>query len=221
MLHKKSAVRLAFVCLLVALSASGAYAWDGRHAGYGSRGFRGNGGFYHGSYAYRGWIDQSYYGIDFSIVDPPIGSVFGYIPNGSSLIVVDGIGYYYYRGYYLRPFPAGYLVVSPPEVSPPSVPQAPVARTQAYSVPSSGQPGMSKPAQKSEIITSSRAEPNPAESSGDGIAIGKAVTINIPNSKGGFTAVRLVKYKDGYIGPQDELYTNHPTVDKLRVLYGN
>jgi hypothetical protein len=218
----KVTTRFIWLCLVTLLSASGVFAWGGRHAAYdhGSRSFRGNSGFYFGSYAYHGWIDQPYYSIDFSIVDPPIGSVFGYIPNGSSLIVVDGIGYYYYRGYYLRPCPAGYIVVSPPEVSPPPV-QTPPASAQAYSTPSRGQSEMSKPAQESGAITSSKTELDSKESSGNAIAIGKAVTINIPNSKGGFTAVRLVKYKDGYIGPQDELYPNHPTVDQLRVLYGN
>jgi hypothetical protein len=46
-------------------------------------------------------------------------------------------------------------------------------------------------------------------------------TINIPNSKGGFTPVRLVKHKNGYIGPQGEFYTGHPTVAALKALYGD
>jgi len=47
------------------------------------------------------------------------------------------------------------------------------------------------------------------------------ITINIPTSKGGFTPVRLTKSKGGYIGPQGEYYAGHPTVDALRVLYGD
>ena len=46
-------------------------------------------------------------------------------------------------------------------------------------------------------------------------------TINIPNSKGGYTPVRLVKHKNGYIGPQGEFYTGHPTVAALKALYGD
>ena len=45
--------------------------------------------------------------------------------------------------------------------------------------------------------------------------------INIPNSKGGFTPVRLIKHKNGYIGPQGEFYAGHPTVDALKALYGD
>ena len=46
-------------------------------------------------------------------------------------------------------------------------------------------------------------------------------TINIPTSKGGFTPVRLVKHKNGYIGPQGEFYSGHPTVAALKALYGD
>jgi hypothetical protein len=46
-------------------------------------------------------------------------------------------------------------------------------------------------------------------------------TITIPNSKGGFTPVRLVKHNNGYLGPQGEFYAGHPTVDQLKALYGN
>ena len=44
--------------------------------------------------------------------------------------------------------------------------------------------------------------------------------VNIPNSNGSYTAVILRKSGDGYIGPQGEYYPEHPTVDRLRVLYG-
>lgn len=47
------------------------------------------------------------------------------------------------------------------------------------------------------------------------------VTVNIPNSRGGYTAVTLKKYGNGYIGPQGEYYSENPTVDQLRTLYGN
>lgn len=46
------------------------------------------------------------------------------------------------------------------------------------------------------------------------------ISINVPNSKGDFSAVKLVKHKDGYLGPQGEYYAGHPTVDQLKVLYG-
>jgi len=49
---------------------------------------------------------------------------------------------------------------------------------------------------------------------------GETITINIPNVNGGYTPVRLTKFKDGYIGPQGEYYQGHPTVGQLSVLYG-
>ncbi|OGF45094.1 MAG: hypothetical protein A2452_00765 [Candidatus Firestonebacteria bacterium RIFOXYC2_FULL_39_67] len=45
-------------------------------------------------------------------------------------------------------------------------------------------------------------------------------TINIPNSKGGYTAVIIKKVKEGFTGPQGELYKEFPTVEQLKVLYG-
>jgi len=45
-------------------------------------------------------------------------------------------------------------------------------------------------------------------------------TINIPNAKGGFTAVTLKKSGNGYIGPQGEFYPEFPKVSQLKVIYG-
>jgi hypothetical protein len=48
----------------------------------------------------------------------------------------------------------------------------------------------------------------------------ESFTINVPNAKGEFTPVKLVKHDKGFIGPQGEFYPDHPTVDELKVLYG-
>ena len=45
-------------------------------------------------------------------------------------------------------------------------------------------------------------------------------TINIPNARGGYTAVMLKKAGTGYVGPQGEYYSDNPTVEQLKVLYG-
>jgi len=47
-----------------------------------------------------------------------------------------------------------------------------------------------------------------------------AITINIPNNKGGYTAVTLKKSGNGFIGPQGEFYPEFPTVVQLKVIYG-
>ena len=45
-------------------------------------------------------------------------------------------------------------------------------------------------------------------------------TINIPNARGGYTAVTLKKAGTGYVGPQGEYYSDNPTVEQLKILYG-
>lgn len=49
----------------------------------------------------------------------------------------------------------------------------------------------------------------------------KIITINIPNRNGTYTPVSLIKYSNGYLGPQGEYYEGHPNVDQLRALYGD
>jgi hypothetical protein len=209
---KKRRIPSLWLCFILLLMASGAFAWGARNSGgnHGSHGYRGNGGYSYGGNGYRGHGGHGYGGhgyrgfggyfydryvypgcefwpygaVDFNVMDPPIGSIYSYIPNGANLIVVDGTGYYYLNGYYLRPCPAGYMVVTPPEVAAPSVPDSKAA-----------------------------SQPLPASDNG--------AMVNIPNSKGGFTTVKLAKVKDGYTGPQGEFYAGHPTVDELRVLYGD
>ncbi len=50
---------------------------------------------------------------------------------------------------------------------------------------------------------------------------GETIEINVPNSNGSYTAVKVRKSNNGYIGPQGEFYPAHPTVEQLKVLYGN
>jgi hypothetical protein len=77
--------------------------------------------------------------------------------------------------------------------------------------------------------TSQDQEPTAAPASSDEQSIAAqpksasndTATINIPNTKGSFTPVRLVKHKDGYIGPQGEFYAGHPTIAALKALYGD
>ena len=48
----------------------------------------------------------------------------------------------------------------------------------------------------------------------------ETAVVNVPNSGGGYTEVKLIKTNNGYVGPQGEFYPGNPTVDKLKVLYG-
>ena len=49
----------------------------------------------------------------------------------------------------------------------------------------------------------------------------ETVTINVPNSRGGYTAVLLRRAGYGFLGPQGEYYADSPTVSQLSTLYGN
>ena len=50
--------------------------------------------------------------------------------------------------------------------------------------------------------------------------IQESLTVNIPNSRNGFTSVTLRRSGNGFIGPQGEYYSEHPTIDQLKTLYG-
>jgi len=49
---------------------------------------------------------------------------------------------------------------------------------------------------------------------------GDTVTVNVPNSNGGYTAVVLRRSGNGYVGPQGEYYDQVPAVAQLQVMYG-
>ena len=46
-------------------------------------------------------------------------------------------------------------------------------------------------------------------------------TVNIPNSRGGYTSVTLRRSGNGFVGPQGEYYPIFPSVEQLRTMYGN
>lgn len=44
-------------------------------------------------------------------------------------------------------------------------------------------------------------------------------TVNVPDSRGGYTAVNLRRSGSGFTGPQGEFYSEFPKIDQLRVMY--
>ncbi|TRZ50338.1 hypothetical protein D4Q80_00440 [bacterium] len=48
----------------------------------------------------------------------------------------------------------------------------------------------------------------------------ETVTINVPTSTGGNMAITLVRYPNGFVGPQGEFYPTLPTTEQLRARYG-
>ena len=46
------------------------------------------------------------------------------------------------------------------------------------------------------------------------------ITLNIPNDKGGYSAVVIKKSGNGFVGPQGEFYPDFPKVSQLKIMYG-
>ena len=107
-------------------------------------------------------------------------------------IVVNGVTYYLNNGAYYIYTQYGYQAVATPA----GASAMPVVQT--------------LPAVQAATIIA-------APASGD---TDDTFTINIPNDKGGYTAVILKKTAKGFIGPQGELYPDFPKVSQLQAMYG-
>ena len=78
---------------------------------------------------------------------------------------------------------------------------------------------------KGSVIVNSHTPAAPAADDSTGVMTAAqgpedTVTVNVPNARGGYTPVKLVKTDKGYTGPKGELYAGHPTVRQLTALYG-
>ncbi|MBI3008965.1 MAG: hypothetical protein HYY56_05590 [Candidatus Omnitrophica bacterium] len=180
---------------MAVLSSSDAFAWhrDGRREVVVVG---------HTRYHYRDgrFYRPGLFGFGFVAVAPPIGAVITVLPPRHNIIMLRGVKYYYYDNVYYTTCPSGYIVVP-----------APAATPDVVSTPAE----KAAPTEKTAPVEKAAPAEQPQASSGE------TVVINIPNAAGGYTPVTLVKGKDGYIGPQGEYYQGHPTVDQLKVLYGN
>jgi len=120
-----------------------------------------------------------------------------------STVFVGGVPYYFYDGVYYD-YQGGYVVPAPVMVVPsPMVlpPDQPIEQPTA-------------PVQRATV---SSASAGTQESIGDTVN----VTLYIPHSGGKYNSIKLVKCKNGYLGPMGEFYPGHPTVAQLQALYGN
>jgi hypothetical protein len=154
-------------------------AWYGSTSG---GGFRGGGNHYYHNF-YHGY-NRGYHGWGAYSPYWAIGSYLTSLPDDyTTYYDVDGDPYYYSDGSYFAPYSNGYMVIPAPDLSNATTPGA-MAPTLSVA---EEQPMME--------------QPKPTSSG--------PITINIPNSKG------------GYIGPQGEYYGGHPTIDELKALYGD
>jgi len=161
----------------------------------------------HEDHGYHGYHDHSYVGINFSAW--PNNYYYGgpyYYPSDDVLVspsvyepvVINGATYYLNNGQYFIYNGYGYQAVNPPTViQEPAVVEAPVV------------------VEQSTVATPAAEAPEAPEA-----PEADSVTINIPNDKGGFTAVTLKKSGNGYLGPQGEFYSDFPKVSVLQVVYG-
>jgi uncharacterized protein YcfJ len=71
--------------------------------------------------------------------------------------------------------------------------------------------GDAKDKKKHETATPAKAETQ---------AAANIVTVNVTNSNGSFTPVKLTKKGDNYVGPKGEIYDHLPTEAELKPVYG-
>ena len=156
--------------------------------------FAWGGGGRRGGYYYRGgrWYSHGWFGLDLAVSALAIGAIAESLPPRYTTVVVGGVPYYYYDSAYYRPCPSGYVVVPAPVMTQPII-----------VTPEAAQPVM-------VTAPAPAVQPQTPET----------VTINIPNSRSGYTAITLKKYGNGFVGPQGEYYSEHPTVEQLKTLYG-
>ena len=189
--------------LIICIDYSNAFARGHRH-------YRHHRGYYyfHHHHFYRPvsfWFDRI-------VAAPPIGTYVSILPNGYTAFSVGGIPYFHFRGVYFRPYTDGYVVVSAPAPAVVSS-SSPTDRSQLNTKKEDTE-NASTDTTSAASIDNSMLSKEKQESSAD------TVVINIPNEDGSYTPVTLVKHGEGYLGPQKEYYTGHPTVAQLRVLYG-
>ena len=147
------------------------------------------------------------------------------LPPRHEIIELRGARYHYSHGRFYRPGPFGFFMVNPPVGIFVSI-LPPVQRTiivggisyyyadEVYYTDTIGGYVVVPPPVNNITIV------NTAPAATIETPPGKTITVNVPNTNGSFTPVKLVQYKNGYVGPQGEYYPGNPTVDQLRVLYG-
>jgi len=130
------------------------------------------------------------------VVPAPIGAVVTTIPQGCQPVVIDGIPYYTINGVTYMYTTMGYQVVPEPKT----------IVIKNYTVDQKA--SVNTPIQN--VTSAEGASTTTAEES---------FTVNVPNAKGGYTAVTLKRAGNGFIGPQGEYYTEFPKIEQLKAMY--
>ena len=135
-------------------------------------------------------------------------------------------GSYYYGSPYYYPYYAdpyyypGYTVVSSPTYQPVVVNGVTyyVNNGVYYVYTQYGYQAVASPVG----VTAPVIQPAPVASAPSSVSPdnGDSISVNIPNNKGGYTAVVLKRSGNGFTGPQGEYYSEFPKVSQLQTMYG-
>jgi hypothetical protein len=145
------------------------------------------------------------------IVNPPVGAVVKVIPSDYRAIVINGVTYYTDNGIYYVYTRNGYQVVPQPVTVVQTITPVPVVVTQNPPAVVTAQAVTTQSTTAVPVqITVNQATPNSDE----------LFTVNVPNDKGGYTAITLKRVGNGFVGPQNEYYSEFPRVSQLKAMYG-
>ncbi len=155
---------------------------------------------------------------------PFFGRAIFTLPGGYVSLIFGGSRYYYYDGIFYRKHLDGFEVVTPPvgvilRLPPPECSPVIIDGTTYYV--GNGIYYLNTP-QGYEVVTPpaatviKTAQSLPTQSIP---ATNEAFTLNIPNNRGGYTAVILQRSGTGFVGPQGEFYQDFPSVEQLKVMY--
>jgi hypothetical protein len=129
------------------------------------------------------------------VVAPPVGAVVTTIPAGYQPVIIDGTPYYIINGVTYMYTTYGYQVVPQP-------------RTIIV------QNNVNNDAPLITPVQSASGVPNTPVTNTN-----NSFTVNVPNNKGGYTAVTLKRSGTGFTGPQGEYYSEFPRIEQLKVMY--
>jgi hypothetical protein len=158
-------------------------------------------------YYYTNGVFYRRFGSMYFIAPAPIGAVVTTIPQGYEPVIIDGITYYSIHGATYMLTQNGYQIVSVPAAF--MIEKYKADRKAYANIPIAA--NVQNMTSTENITTLSEKSPvNNIEDS---------FTVNIPNSKGGYTPVTLKRSGNGFIGPQGEYYPEFPKVEQLKTLY--
>lgn len=147
---------------------------------------------------------------DYVVVRPPYGAIVPALPAGYSICVINGVTYYYYNSIYYNMSANGYVVVNPPVTV---VQLTPVVTVQSA-------PAVQQVQQVQQPVqTVTQTAPVAPVTAPASVQQDNTYDVHIPNGNGSYTVVRLKKLENGFLGPQGEFYSDHPTEAQLKARY--